>query len=178
MAEFFKTLDDSWTQFITAQKIFFTATAPVDGRVNLSPKGMDTFRCIDESTVGYLDLTGSGIETASHIIENGRMTIMFCSFTEKPCILRLYGRGEVIRRGEPDWDKYVNRFPNLSGRRQIVLLHIESAQKSCGFSIPVMEFKSERQTLIKWAVNKGPGGVEKYWEEQNQTSIDGLPSKL
>ena len=176
MADFFKTLDESWVDFIKAQKVFFTATAPVEGRINLSPKGMDTFRCLDESTVAYLDLTGSGIETAAHIKANGRMTIMFCSFTEKPCILRLYGRGSVIHKNDPDWKKYIKLFPDLPGTRQIVLLKIESVQKSCGYSIPLMEFKNERPTLVKWAQNKGPDGIESYWKENNQVSIDGSPS--
>ena len=145
MADFFNTLNGSWADFINAQKVFFTATAPVDGRINLSPKGMDTFRCLDESTVGYLDLTGSGIETASHLNENGRMTIMFCSFDERPAILRLYGRGSVIRPGEPDWEIYSGRFPDLRGRRSIILMKIESAQKSCGYAVPLMDFREERK---------------------------------
>ena len=178
MADFFNTLDESWVEFIKAQKVFFTATAPVDGRINLSPKGMDTFRCLDESTVGYLDLTGSGIETTAHLNENGRMTIMFCSFDQRPTILRLYGRGSVICPGEPDWDIYSDRFPALPGRRSIILMKIESAQKSCGYAVPVMEFKNERQALVKWAQNKGLDGLERYWEDKNQVSVDGLPSGL
>ncbi len=176
MADFFNTLNGSWADFINAQKVFFTATAPVDGRINLSPKGMDTFRCLDESTVGYLDLTGSGIETASHLNENGRMTIMFCSFDERPAILRLYGRGSVIRPGEPDWEIYSGRFPDLRGRRSIILMKIESAQKSCGYAVPLMDFREERKTLSKWSENRESHGFERYWEENNAISIDGAPS--
>ncbi len=176
MADFFSTLDDSWVKFINAQQVFFTATAPAEGRINLSPKGMDTFRCLDESTVGYLDLTGSGIETASHLNENGRMTLMFCSFGEKPAILRLYGKGSVICPGDPDWGRYIDRFPDFPGKRSLVLMKIESAQKSCGYSVPLMEFKSERKTLLKWADNRGADGIKQYWAEKNAVSIDGVPS--
>src|SRR5688500_8041087 len=106
MAKFYPQLDDALQSFIREQKIFFTATSPKEGRINLSPKGMDTFRCIDDQTVGYLDLTGSGNETAAHIMENGRLTIMFCSFSERPLILRLYGRSMVVRPKDEEWQRF------------------------------------------------------------------------
>ena len=143
MAKFFPRLDAGLRDFIAEQKIFFTATAPADGRINLSPKGMDTLRCIDDSTVAYLDLTGSGNETAAHLAENGRMTVMMCSFSESPLILRLYGRGRVVRAGDAEWDGLRAHFPAYPGERQIVVLEVESAQTSCGFAVPVFELKGD-----------------------------------
>src|SRR5215218_7950620 len=144
MAKFYKRLDKRLRRFIGEQKIFFTATAPAGGRINLSPKGMDTFRCLDDRTVAYLDLTGSGNETAAHLAEGGRMTIMFCSFSARPLILRLYGRGRVVRPGEGEWGGLRGHFPALPGERQIVVLGLESAQTSCGFAVPVYDLRGER----------------------------------
>src|SRR4028118_791193 len=159
MAKFYTELDNSLRRFIAEQKIFFTASAPNDGRVNLSPKGMDSFRCLDSKTVAYLDLTGSGNETAAHIFENGRLTIMFCSFTEKPLILRLYGRGRVVRKNDEDWNRLYSNFTPIIGERQIIVLEIESLQTSCGFAVPVYELKEEREKLVEWAENKGENGL-------------------
>lgn len=178
MAKFFSELDDALQSFIREQKVFFTATAPAEGRINLSPKGMDTFRCLDPKTVAYLDLTGSGNETAAHLIENGRMTVMFCSFSEKPLILRIYGRGRVVRPRDSEWAGLHARFRPSVGERQIVVLHVESAQTSCGFAVPVFELKEERPMLTEWTVKKGEEGVRDYWREKNQVSIDGLPTHL
>ncbi|HEX8352103.1 MAG TPA: pyridoxamine 5'-phosphate oxidase family protein [Pyrinomonadaceae bacterium] len=180
MAKFYAQLDDTLRSFIGEQKIFFTATAPSEGRVNLSPKGMDTFRCIDERTVAYLDLTGSGNETAAHLAENGRMTVMMCSFSERPLILRLYGRGRVVHPGDGEWDGLRGHFPvpGFPGERQIVILEVESAQTSCGFAVPVYELKEERQTLAEWTLKKGDDGIRKYRREKNRVSIDGLPTHL
>jgi len=178
MAKFYSQLDDSLRQFIGEQKVFFTATAPNSGRINLSPKGIDTFRCIDAQTVAYLDLTGSGNETAAHLHENGRMTIMFGSFSQKPLILRLYGKGLVISPRDLQWDKFYGLFTPLPGERQIIVLNIESAQTSCGYGVPIFEFKEERQTLIEWATKKGEQGISEYWANKNQKSIDGLPTKI
>jgi hypothetical protein len=178
MAKFYKQLDDNLRNFISEQKIFFTASAPETGRINLSPKGMDTFRCIDNRTVAYLDLTGSGNETAAHIIENGRLTIMFCSFNEKPLILRLYGNGRVVRPKDGEWESFYSHFRSMPGERQIIVLEIESAQTSCGFGVPVFELKKERPTLTEWTIKKGDDGIKEYWKVKNQTSIDGLPTFL
>lgn len=178
MAKFYEQIDEKLKTFISEQKIFFTASAPHNGRVNLSPKGIDTFRCLDEKTVAYLDLTGSGNETAAHLAENGRLTIMFCSFTEKPLILRLYGRGEIVGKKDVRWDELHKNFPTLTGERQIVVLHVESLQTSCGFGVPVYELKEERNTLIDWAERKGEDGIKNYWKEKNQKSIDGLPTGI
>jgi hypothetical protein len=178
MAKFFSELNEALQQFISEQKIFFTATAPAQGRINLSPKGIDTFRCIDSKTVAYLDLTGSGNETSAHLSENGRITIMFCSFYEKPLILRLYGTGAVIRPYHPDWQKCHAWFDTLPGERQIIVIQIESAQTSCGFGVPLYEFKQHREQLTDWARKKGEDGIKQYWENKNQVSIDGLPTHI
>ncbi|HEV7860555.1 MAG TPA: pyridoxamine 5'-phosphate oxidase family protein [Pyrinomonadaceae bacterium] len=178
MAKFYTQLDETLRSFIGEQKIFFTATAPEQGRINLSPKGMDTFRLIDERTVAYLDLTGSGNETAAHLIENGRLTIMFCSFSESPLILRLYGTGRVVRAHDEEWESLHSHFRAMPGERQIIVLHLEAAQTSCGFAVPVYELKEERPMLIEWTMKKGEEGIRDYWKEKNQTSIDGLPTHL
>jgi hypothetical protein len=141
MAKFFDKIDERIRAFVAEQKMFFTASAPVEGgRVNLSPKGIDTFRFLDENTVCYLDLTGSGNETAAHVAENGRLTIMFCSFAGKPLILRLYGRGEVVRPLSEKWNDLAVRFDKFPGERKFIVLHVESLQTSCGFGVPLYEF--------------------------------------
>lgn len=176
MAKFYTHLDEQLQRFIGEQKMFFTATAPAEGRINLSPKGMDTFRCLDEGRkVAYLDLTGSGNETAAHLSENGRMTVMFCSFSAHPLILRIYGRGRVVRPGDGEWSELRPHFPTLPGERQIVLIEVESAQTSCGFAVPVYDLKEERQRLVEWTLSKGEEGILDYRREKNQVSIDGLP---
>lgn len=175
---FFDQLDDKLTKFISEQKMFFTASAPTSGRINLSPKGIDSFRVLDNKTVGYMDLTGSGNETAAHLYENGRLTVMFCSFTEKPLILRLYGRGEVVKNSSEKWNALENLFEHYFGERQIILLNVESVQTSCGFGVPVYELIEERKTLIDWAQGKDEEKIEAYWRQKNLTSIDGLPTHL
>lgn len=178
MARFYSELNEPHRAFIEQQQVFFTATAPVSGRINLSPKGMDTFRVFDPHTAGYLDLTGSGNETAAHLRENGRFTLMFCSFDHDPLILRLYGKGEVIRRQDAAWPKWRPVFPDLPGERQIILMHIDSVQTSCGYAVPLMGYIGERETLARWAEKKGTVGLLDYWREKNGVSIDGLPTGL
>ncbi|CAM2006869.1 pyridoxamine 5'-phosphate oxidase family protein [Acanthopleuribacter pedis] len=166
-------LDDDLCDFIRAQAMFFTGTAPRQGRINLSPKGLDTFRILDQSRVAYLDLTGSGNETAAHINENGRLTMMFCSYDARMLILRLYGRGEVIRPTDAGWAEHAPHFDLLPGYRQIILLHIESVQKSCGFAVPRYQLIGQRDKLIDHAEKKGRDGIEAYQQNRNQVSIDG-----
>jgi hypothetical protein len=178
MAKFYPELTESLQQFIREQHIFFTATAPIQGRINLSPKGMNSFRCLDSQTVAYLDLTGSGNEASAHLIENGRMTIMFCSFTEKPLILRLYGEGCVIRPKDHDWQDFYSLFNPIAGARQIVKLSVEAVQTSCGFGVPMYEHSGDRNTLVEWAEKKGEPGIQQYWHDKNQVSIDGLPTYI
>jgi len=178
MAEFYSELDETLRAFIDEQKIFFTATAPVKGRINLSPKGMDTLRCLDNKTVAYLNITGSGNETAAHLVENGRLTVMFCSFSEEPVILRLYGHGRVIHHRDAEWSPLFSLFDAVPGARQIIVLDIDSVQTSCGFGVPLCELMRERDTLRRYWAKKGQERVEAFWREDNQVSIDGLPTML
>ena len=178
MAKFYAKLTDDLCDFIARQHLFFTATATGEGRINLSPKGMDSFRCLDKHTVAYLDVTGSGNETAAHLRADGRITLMFCSFDTQPVILRLYGHGRVIRPRDSEWQAMASHFPPLCGMRQIMVVSVESAQTSCGYGIPLYQYQGERGTLLRWAEKKGPQGLADYWQEKNQTSIDGLPTRL
>lgn len=178
MAQFYEELNDKLIDFIRQQHVFFVASATDEGRVNCSPKGMDTLRVLNETTVAYLDLTGSGAETAAHVRADGRLTMMFCSFGEKPWILRLYGRGEIVRPIDPAWNDLKPNFLDILGQRQIVVLHVESCQTSCGFSIPKMQFVEERGELVKWAEKKGPEGLVEYRAKKNSRSIDGLETGL
>ncbi len=178
MAKFYPQLTAELQDFIAQQQMFFTATGVATGRINLSPKGIDSFRIIDAQTVAYLDLTGSGNETSAHLLENDRITIMFCSFTTKPLILRLYGTGQVIRPRAADWPHWVELFLPIAGTRQIVKIAIDSAQTSCGMGVPTYDFGAQRTSLIDWAERKGETGVKQYWAENNQTSIDGLPTGI
>ena len=139
---------------------------------------MATFRVLDDNTVWYLDLTGSGNETAAHLTENGRITLMMCSFKGPANILRFYGRGEVVQPGEDRFDDLIGLFPELPGVRQIMVIHVETLQTSCGYGVPQYEMTAERQTLVKWAAGKGQDGVAAYQSEKNRTSIDGLPTGL
>ncbi len=178
MAKFFEALNPEQIEFIGRQKIFFVATAPHAGRVNVSPKGMDSLRVLGPKTVAYLDLTGSSAETAAHIRENGRLTLMCCAFDGEPLILRLYGQGEVVRPELPAWAELKSRFPDLLGARQIILLHIDSVQTSCGFAVPYFDFAGERSLLLDWAEKKGAAGLRDYRQQKNRLSIDGLPTGL
>lgn len=178
MAKFYSALTQPLMGFIQEQSIFFVATAPQQGRVNLSPKGMDTFRCLSDREVAYLDLTGSGNETSAHLEENGRLTIMFCSFSAEPLILRLYGQGKVVRPRSPDWAELLQYFEPLPGARQVIVMQIEQVQTSCGFAVPRMEVLGERTTLKDWAQQKGAEGLQAYWQAKNQVSIDGLPTHI
>jgi len=178
VAKFYTELNDTLREFIAEQKVFFTATAPNEGRINLSPKGMDTFRCLDNQTVAFLNLTGSGNETAAHLIQNGRVTVMFCSFSEKPLSLRLYGRGRVIHVGDAEWSKLYSLFEPLPGVRQIILIEIDSVQTSCGFGVPVYEFKEERDVFLRSIEERGEAGIKEYQRKHNLVSIDGLPTGL
>ncbi|MEM1369567.1 MAG: pyridoxamine 5'-phosphate oxidase family protein [Cyanobacteria bacterium P01_H01_bin.15] len=176
MSKFYKQITPTLRSFIEAQKLFFTASAPKDGRINLSPKGIDSFRVLDKKTVGYLDLTGSGNETAGHLRENGRLTIMMCSFEGEPLILRLYGQGEVVSTHDPQWETLSPQFPELPGERQIILLHVESLQTSCGYGVPEYDYVGDREKLLTWAARKGEKGIATYQTKNNLETIDGLPT--
>jgi hypothetical protein len=178
MAKFYDKLTPRLQKFIELQKIFFVATAPEEGRINLSPKGMDSLRVIDENRVLWLNVTGSGNETAAHLLYNPRITLMMCSFEGAPNILRIYGKGKAIHPNDVEWSKYIDLFPETPGSRQIFDISVESAQTSCGMSIPYFDYKGERKELNEWAKDKGETGIQQYWQDKNLTSIDGKPTGL
>ena len=176
MAKFYSALTEDLMDFIRAQHLFFTGTAAADGRINVSPKGLQTLRILDPQRVAYLDLTGSSAETAAHLRADGRLTLMFCSFDDVPLILRLYGTGSLIMPEEEEWTALYSLFPPLPGARQILVLNIESVQTSCGFGVPRFEFNGERDDLVNWANKKGEAGLRQYRADKNRISIDGLPT--
>lgn len=179
MAKFFNELTQELKTFIEAQHIFFVATATSEGRINLSPKGLaDSFRIVNSNKVLWLNLTGSGNETAAHLLKNDRMTIMFCSFENKPLILRLYGNAKIYHERDDEFNHYISFFPEIPGTRQIIEMTIDSVQTSCGFAVPFMDFKEERHQLNNWAEKQGKQRIENYWAEKNTKSIDGLDTKI
>ncbi|MBQ62115.1 MAG: pyridoxamine 5'-phosphate oxidase [Gammaproteobacteria bacterium] len=178
MAEKFDALNEHHIDFIQQQHMFFVGTAAAEGTVNLSPKGMDSLRVIDGSTVAWLNLTGSGNETAAHLLRNNRMTLMFCSFEKQPLILRIYGAAEAVHPRDEKWEKYQQSFPDFVGTRQFYEIRIDLVQTACGYAVPFYEFKGERSTLTKWADKKGRSGVEDYWRESNQISLDGYETDI
>lgn len=181
MAKQFPELDDRLTDFIGRQRVFFTASAAAGARVNLSPRGTDTFRVLGTTEVAYLDRTGSGNETAAHMLADGRLTVMFCAFDGPPMILRLYGRGEVLRRdGGAYGDLLATAFGGHEppGARQIVRLAIDLVQTSCGYGVPLFDYRDDRPTLDSWAASKGEAELDAYRRKKNATSLDGLPTGL
>ncbi len=178
MADFLESITDRLRDFIEQQHIFFVGTAARDGRVNVSPKGMDSIRVLGPNRVAWLNLTGSGNETAAHLLDTNRMTLMFCSFGRKPLILRLYGTATEVQPDQPEWAELGAHFPDLPGARQIFDVAVESAQTSCGYAVPRMTFDEERELLSTWANKKGPDGVAAYHQEKNVVSIDGLPTGM
>jgi len=178
MGKLYKGIDDTLCSFIAAQHVFFVATAPLDrdGHVNLSPKGLNSFHVIDSKTVAYLDLTGSGIETVSHLKDNGRIVIMFCAFEGAPKILRLHGRGEAIEPDDPRFSELLALFSERPpGVRSVVVVRLERISDSCGYGVPVYRYDGERTQLVAWATRKGTEGLRQYRSEKNLQSIDGLP---
>ncbi len=180
MAKRFPIIEPQHRAFIERQHLFFTASAASDGRVNVSPKGLDALRVIDERTVAYLDLTGSGNETAAHLKASDRLTIMFCAFEGAPLILRLYGRGRVLRRGSPAYEALLGEHfdPEPLGARQMVRLEIDLVQTSCGYGVPLFDYLGERPSLPRWAAAKGEAGLDAYRREKNTISLDGRPTGL
>ncbi|WP_209332349.1 pyridoxamine 5'-phosphate oxidase family protein [Lunatimonas salinarum] len=178
MGKQFASLTPDIKGFIERQKIFFVGTAAAEGRVNVSPKGMDTLRVLDDKRVVWLNLTGSGNETAAHLRQLPRMTILFCAFEGKPMILRLYGTAKIFHPRDTQFGELVGLFPAISGARQVVELAIELVQTSCGFAVPLMDFKEERPTLAAWADKQGTEGIEAYWSEKNTKSLDGLETGI
>ncbi|UJF32931.1 pyridoxamine 5'-phosphate oxidase family protein [Paenibacillus hexagrammi] len=180
MGKLFEEMFPEHESFIRNQHIFFVGSAPLDGEghVNLSPKGHDVLRIFSPRQVGYLDLTGSGNETSAHLEENGRITLMFMAVQGPPMILRLYGKGRVILPGSVEWEELAPHFDLLPGARQIILVDIHAVKTSCGYSVPFYDYTGERETLQKWAAQKGEEGLHEYHQEKNMRSMDGLPTTL
>lgn len=178
MGKKFTEISPRLISFIQEQKIFFVGTAAEEGRVNVSPKGMDSLRVINSNKIVWLNLTGSGNETAAHLLRDKRMTIMFCSFETNPMILRLYGSAQIYHSRDEQFHQHIKLFPEFLGTRQIIEMDVDLVQTSCGFAVPFMEFQGERPTLTKWAENKGPEGISQYWEQKNQKSLDNFETKI
>ena len=177
MGTVFSTIDEEMTQWVKQQHLFFVATAPLagEGLINCSPKGLNTFEILDSQTVAYLDLTGSGVETIAHLKENGRIVIMFCAFEGPAKIVRFHGVGAVIEPDHPEFASLRGRFPDIAGVRSIIRIDVERIADSCGYGVPLYDYKRDRNSLIKYAENLGPEGVSAYQAENNLHSLDGLP---
>jgi|GEM_PF-116905 len=180
MGKFHESIKPAHAAFIKEQHIFFTATAPLskDGRINLSPKGLDCFRVLGDNKLAYMDLISSGNETSAHTLENGRITIMFCSFGETPNILRLYGKGHAVLPGTTEWDELAPHFTVYPSTRQLIVADIDLVQTSCGFGVPMYEFSGDRDIHFEWAEKKGADGLYEYVQEKNLISLDGLPTDI
>lgn len=176
MADFSDALDDRHCAMIAAQPVFFVATAAAQARINLSPKGYDSFRILSPSRVAYLDLGGSGNETHAHLLADGRITVMFCNFQQPALILRIYGMARPVLPFDSDWDELAAHFTLMPGTRQIFDIQVESVQTSCGWGVPVMETRHERATLVKYHAQADP---EKWAAKMSvrDRSIDGLPAR-
>jgi len=177
MAEQFQELSPAHVEFIGRQPLFFVASAGAEGRINVSPKGLDTLRVLAPGRIVWLNLTGSGNETAAHVLENGRMTLMFCSFEQQPQILRVYGSAAMVAPDDAErFGQYLAMFGEPPGARQFFLLDIELVTTSCGFGVPLLELARERKTRLQWASGKGEEGIRRYWRERNRLSLDGRPT--
>lgn len=177
MGKTFEAITPKIREWVAAQQMFFVATAPLaaEGLVNLSPKGMDSFRILGDRRVAYLDLTGSGIETVAHLKENGRITIMFCAFEGPPKIYRFQGKGTVHEKGSAGYDELIGNFTEYLGARAIIDIELTRISDSCGFSVPLYDFQAQRDTLMKMSEKEGEDGLLRYQQEHNQKSLDGLP---
>ncbi|AIU67076.1 pyridoxamine 5'-phosphate oxidase family protein [Vibrio coralliilyticus] len=178
MGKQFSELSDKHISFIEQQKLYFVGTAADRGSVNLSPKGGDSLRVISPNQIAWLNLTGSGNESAAHVLNNPRMTLMFCAFEGAPLILRAYGQASVLHNKDAEWKKYVSLFPESVAARQIFILDINMVQSSCGMSVPYFTYEGDREDLAKWSEKQGTEGIEKYWLKKNQKSIDGFESEI
>ncbi len=178
MAKIYTEISEELTAFISRQQVFFVGTAATEGRVNISPKGMDTLRVLEPNKVVWLNLTGSGNETAAHVLKNNRMTIMFCAFEGKPMILRLYGQANIFHERDKAYHKYISLFPEIAGSRQIFEMQVDTVQTSCGYAVPFMEFKEERRVLQSWAEKQGQERLKEYHKERNSLSIDNFKTGI
>ncbi|WP_377189898.1 pyridoxamine 5'-phosphate oxidase family protein [Ruegeria meonggei] len=177
MAKQFPELDDAQRKFIEEQHMFFVGTAGTEGRVNISPKGMDSLRVLGPNRIAWMNLTGSGNETAGHLLEVNRMTLMWCSFTTRPLILRTYGTARTVHVGDEGWDELAALFPTHRSARQVYDLEIDLVQTSCGYAVPFMEYQSERDTMQKWVDGKSDDQIQAYWTDRNHQTIDGKPTR-
>jgi len=178
MARQYPDIPDHLKRFIEAQPLFFVATATADGHINLSPKGLDSLRVLDARRVLWLNLTGSGNETAAHLRRDPRMTLLFCAFEGDPMILRLYGRARAVHQGDEEWVALYSHFDPTPGARQVIDLQVDLVQTSCGMGVPLMEYRGQRPHLPRWAEHKGEEGLREYWREKNRISLDGLPTGI
>ena len=177
MAKIYPEIDEALRHFIQSQSVFFVATAPLapSGHVNVSPKGLDTFRILGPKTVAYLDIFGSGVETIAHLRENGRIVVMFCAFQGATKILRLHGQGRVIEPHEAGFAELQVHFQVQKGTRAIIVVELTRISDSCGYGVPLLKFEAEREALPAWCHKRGTEGLKIYRQEKNRHSIDGLP---
>ena len=178
MAKQYSELSDKHIEFIEAQKVFFVGTATADSKVNISPKGLDSLRVGNRRSILWLNVTGSGNETAAHVQSHPRMTLMFCAFEGSPVILRVYGEATAIHRGDARWDDLFPLFEPIPGARQLFELRVDLVQTSCGMAVPLFDYVGPREQLQEWASKKGEDGVRAYWKEKNQLSLDGIPTGI
>jgi len=165
-------------EFIQAQQMFFVATAPKGGHLNLSPKGLESLHIVNSNRVLWLNYTGSSNETAAHLREDDRMTIMFCAFEGDPKILRLYGHARTIHPRDDDWEALLHHFPDRAGARQLIEMDVELVHTSCGFGVPLYSYTGQRDTLTRWIEKKGEEGIAQYWTDRNLQSLDGKPTGI
>lgn len=178
MSKLFDQIEPAHQKFIEEQHMFFVGTAAPDGRVNISPKGMDSLRILSPNRLIWLNYTGSGNETAGHLLKANRMTVMWCSYTSRPMIMRAYGTAKTVHPRDNEWDELAQHFDVGLGARQIYDMNVDMLQTSCGYAVPFMEFAGERDTLVKWGQDKGADAIEEYWHEKNEHTIDGLPTEF
>ena len=177
MGKVYESITPELAAWIRAQHVFFVATAPLgNGHVNTSPKGLDCLQITGPRQAAYLDVTGSGAETIAHLRENGRIVLMFCAFSGPPKIVRLHGNGTVVTKTSSDWEAWCSRFPPMSAPRSVIVIDVTRVSDSCGYGVPTMEFKEDRDVLARWAATKGVQALPAYRLEKNTKSIDGLPA--
>lgn len=178
MGKLYEEITPDLSAWISRQHVFFVATAPLDagGHVNTSPKGLDCLRIVNPRQVAYLDATGSGAETIAHVRENGRIVLMFCAFSGPPKIVRLHGTGRVITRSSPDWSAWCSEFPAIAAPRSVIVIDVSRVSDSCGYGVPRMDFREDRDAMARWATTKGATALPAYRREKNTRSIDGLPA--
>jgi hypothetical protein len=178
MGQRYSEIPEKLKQFIADQKIYFVGTATADSRVNISPKGMNSLRVLGSNRVIWLNVTGSGNETAAHVQDCPRITIMFAAFEGNPMILRLYGNAKAIHKNDPEWAELYSLFDPIPGARQIFDVAVDLVQTSCGMGVPLFDYVQEREQLTNWASKKGDKGIKQYWQEKNQVSLDGKPTNI